>query len=460
MKDTKKILCTFSFYDQVKIEEKLEEMAARGWMVEKAGKLTWTFRRSEPKKLRFCVTYFPAASEFDPAPTEGELTKLDFCAQDGWTLVLRWGVMQIFCSEDGNAVPIETEPLTQVENVSRAMRKNVLLPHLMEAALILWYIFLQYDMFRRDSVDYLSSPLRLYQLPLWLCLLLACLYEIGFYFCWTRKARKKAERDSVFLPIRTNIKASCVLLVFSFLFLFFSFGSSKGYMLFGLLWCGVMFLITRLADAIKKKLKEKGASRRVNFAVSIGSVIAFTLAFFALITALIIGGSISLGGNSKPVGSYEYGGRTWDIYDDPLPLEIEDLTDINAKWSKEGRHQETGLLAFGEYRQRPLYTEPHDVPSLEYSIIDVKAPLLCDYVRQAVLNARQDEVHGDYVFIDHYEPVDAAVWGAEEAYQLHWSDGVLDTYLVFWDSRIVEIKFYQTPSTDQIATAAEILHSA
>ena len=87
MNDTRKILCHFSFYDQVRIQEKLEEMAQQGWMIHQPGNFTWTFKKMEPQKLRFAVTYFPAASEFDPGPTEGELRKMDFCAHDGWQLV-------------------------------------------------------------------------------------------------------------------------------------------------------------------------------------------------------------------------------------------------------------------------------------------------------------------------------------------------------------------------------------
>ena len=160
------------------------------------------------------------------------------------------------------------------------------------------------------------------------------------------------------------------------------------------------------------------------------------------------------------MGSYEYHGQTWDIYDDPLPLTVEDLTEINANWSKEIDHQETGIVAYTEYEQRALFTEPREVPNLSYTIIDIKATFLRDYIRQSVLNSRQDEVHGDYVFTDHYEPVDASVWGADEAYQLHWSDTIMNTYLLFWDDRIVEIKFYWEPTTEQIAQAAEILQQA
>lgn len=457
MKETKKILCHFSFYDQVRIQEKLEEMAEQGWMVDKPGNFTWTFKRMEPKKLRFSVTYFPSASEFDPGPTDGELTKLDFCAQDGWVLAVKWGVMQIFYNENENAVPIETEPMAQVENVKKSMRKNVLFPHLFEVILIAWYMFMQVSWIRRDLVEYLSDPLRVYQIPMWVCLLLACLYEIGFYFHWTRKAKRMAEEDGVFLPIKSNIRASYILLAFSFLLILFAFGSSRKYLIGGLIWSGVMCLIIFAVNVIKKKLKQKGASRKVNMAISLGSVFLLTVLFMSVLVSAVISSGISLTRNSEPVGSYEHNGGIRYIYDDPMPLAIEDLIEIEGRWSKEMDHQETSLVSFTEYEQRALWTEPQEVPNLSYTIIDIKASVLRDFIRQAVLNSRQDEVYDDYVFTDHYEPIDPAIWGADEAYQLHWSGSVMNTYLLFWDNRIVEVKFYWEPTAEQITKAAEIL---
>lgn len=460
MKETKKILCHFSFYDQVRIQEKLEEMAEQGWMVDKPGNFTWTFKRMEPKKLRFSVTYFPSASEFDPGPTDGELTKLDFCEQDGWVLAVKWGVMQIFYNENENAVPIETEPVAQVENVKKSMRKNVLFPHLFEVLLIAWYMFMQVSWIRRDLVEYLSDPLRVYQIPMWVCLLLACLYEIGFYFHWTRKAKRMAEEDGIFLPIKSNIRASYILLTFSFLMILFAFGSSRRYLIGGFIWSGVMCLIIFSVNVIKKKLKQKGVSRKVNMAISLGSVFLLTVLFMSVLVSAVISSGISLTRNSEPVGSYEHNGGIRYIYDDPMPLVIEDLMEMDGRWSKESDHQETGLVSFTEYEQRALWTEPQEVPNLSYTIIDVKVAFLQDFIRQSILNSRQDEVHDDFVFTDHYEPVDVSVWGADAAYQLHWSDSIMDTYLLFWDDRIVEIKFYWEPTTEQMEKAAEVLRQS
>ena len=460
MKDTKKIFCHFSFYDQAKMQETLEEMARQGWMIQKPGNFTWTFQRITPKNLRFSVTYFPNASDFDPGPTDGELTKMDFCAQDGWKLAARWGVMQIFYNEDPDAIPIETDPVAQVENIRKTMKKSVGLTHLFTVALTVYYLVFQYFQLRRDPAGYLSDPLQLYQIPLWICLLLSSLYELCFYLHWTRKAKRMAEEDGVFLPIKAKVKASYFLVAFSFLLQLLAFGSSKKLLLFALIWYGVMCLITLSANAIKGKLKQRGASRRVNLALSIGSILIFYFCFLGAMVSVMIHGDFSFRSKSEPVGTYEYHGRVQEIYNDPLPLVIEDLTTMAGSWSKEADHQETGLVAYTEYDQRSLLTEPPEVKDLYYTITEIKIPFLYDWVKQTVLNSRQDEVHGDFVLTDHYEPVDASLWMAEEAYQLHFSDSILNTYLVCWENRIVEIKFYWEPTAEQIAKAAEILRQS
>ena len=53
--------------------------------------------------------------------------------------------------------------------------------------------------------------------------------------------------------------------------------------------------------------------------------------------------------------------------------------------------------------------------------------------------------------------MDASVWGADEAYRAYFDDSFLNTYLLFWGNRIVEIKFYWDPTAQQLAQAGEIL---
>ncbi|MBQ3490682.1 MAG: DUF2812 domain-containing protein, partial [Clostridia bacterium] len=49
MKDTKKKIEFFTFYDKTGIEKHLEQMASEGWLLEKMSAFRWTYRRIEPK---------------------------------------------------------------------------------------------------------------------------------------------------------------------------------------------------------------------------------------------------------------------------------------------------------------------------------------------------------------------------------------------------------------------------
>ena len=151
MSTVKRTLVNVSFYDSEAIQQKLEQMAARGWMIQKAGNLFWTYTKIPPQKLRFAVTYFPGASEFDPKPSEKQLEKEELCAQDGWRLVLRWDVMQIFCTDREDAVPIDTDPIPQVGNIHRTMQKKVLVGQLVMALLIFWFLYLQLSQLWRKA---------------------------------------------------------------------------------------------------------------------------------------------------------------------------------------------------------------------------------------------------------------------------------------------------------------------
>lgn len=462
MKEMKRCFCNFSFYDQQAIQEKLEEMAESGWMLEKTG-FMWTYKRIEPKKLRFSVTYFPNASDFDPSPTEGELTKIDFCRQDGWNLVTTWGVMQIFYNEDLDAVPIETEPVMQIENICRSMKKNVLLPQAVLSGMLLWNVVIRLSQWRRDPVGELSDPFSIYSVLMFSILTLACLYEIGFYFCWSRKAKAAAQNDGVFLPVRSKPIASWILMAVSALLLILSYTALRGPLGFVILWlCMVPFIIV-IGNLLKNMLKKRGVSRNVNRIVSVCAVVLLTFLMLGLMTAAIIQGRMRFDSGKNVVDTYELYGRTREIYNDPLPLEIEELADVNAWWSKEADHQETLLLSSTEYCQYAVPTDGNDnvdERKIEYTVTEVKQDFLYDFIKRAVLNSRQDEIHDEFVFTDHYEPIDASVWNADDAYQLYWSDSVLDTYLICWGTHIVEIKFYWEPTPEQIAVVIDKLGEA
>ena len=454
MSTVKRTLVNVSVYDPEAIQRKLEQMAAQGWMIQKAGNLFWTYTKIPPQKLRFAVTYFPGASEFDPKPSEKQLEKEELCAQDGWRLVLRWDVIQIFCTDREDAVPIDTDPVPQVDNIHRTMRKKVLVSQLLMVLLIFWFLYLQLSQLRRDPADYLSDTSRLFTIPLWLMFLLMTIYELVIYFRWGRRAKEEAEHG-VFLPVRAHPWLSWAAVGLASVFLLLSASFSSDGLLFLCFVTAAMVIPILLSRWMIGEMRRQGVSRRVNLAVT--CAVMFVLMIVGtgavVVGAVIQGWRVTPGEESQPVGQYDWDGRTMDVYDDPLPLEVEDLAQVDARWSKEARLQESPLLAYGDYRQDLLFTEEIQGYELRYEITDVKVPFLYDFVKDGFIRDNQDEVLEKYLI-----PVDPAPWEAEEVYQVSWRDGVLDdTYLVCWEKRIVEIKFYWTPTREQIQIAAERL---
>lgn len=459
MSTVKRTLANFSFYDQEAIEKQLEQMAARGWRLRKPGSLFWVYEKTNPQKLRFCVTYFPGASELDPRPSERQLEKEDFCAQDGWTLVARWDSMVIFCTDKEDAVPIDTDPIPHVENLYRTMRKKLLSGSLAFVVMILWFLFIQFSQFWRDPADYLSDRYYLFSIPFWLVLLMGTIWEIIVFFRWQHRARIEAKRG-VFLPVHSNRWFSWGIVVLGLIVLLLSFANIKTNFLFTVCFFAIMAAIFFLTYRVMYWMKKKGVARRTNLVVTGLFAVAFTVIGSGIFLTAALSGLLPLYSGSRPVNSYEWNGQKFDIYDDAIPLEVEDLADVRARWSRKADYQETFLLSLGEYRQDPLFTENVGSYALEYKIIDVKVPALYNFIKNRLINSRHDEVHENVIFVDHYEPADPTLWNAREVYQLHWSDSVLNTYLVCWESRIAEIRFYWEPAPEQIQTAAQILEKS
>jgi len=456
MRDTKRQIVRCAFYDQVTMQKQFEKMASEGWLIEKISAYFWTYRRIEPTNLHITVTYFPSASEFDPGPSDNQQMMEEFAARDGWKLLTRWGQIQVFCNEAENPRPIETDPVIQVNTIWRSMKKNLIPSHLMILALCIYQlIFNGYRIFT-EMVDFLSTPYLLASIPIWVLLLLAEIIEIITCFRWHRKAKPAAD-NGIFLPVKTNRFLTFALILSGLIILINTLQLPTGFRTFSLVWIVIVFSIILIGNLAKKGLKRAGASKGTNYTLTILLITILTFVFLGVLTFYIIRNGIDDG--RTPVDSYDRNGWTFDIYDEPMPLYVEDLMEIgDSTWSRErNKHNETFMISQSEYRQNHVKGGPEGLKDLSYTIVDIKQPFLYDIVKKSMLNERQDEVHGDIVFIDHYEPIDAGIWEASAAYQLHWSDSILDTYLICWENRIVEIKFYWDPTPEQIELVVDKL---
>ena len=203
----------YSMYDHTGICRNLENMAAQGWMLEKTGTFCWKYRKCEPKKVHFAINYFPKASEFASEPTEEQKIMFEYCEQAGWKHISTVAQMQIFCNEQENPVPLETDAATQVEIISKAMKSSFLPAQFLLFVIGVLQLGMALSRFLNHPISALSENMNLFTSLCWAGVILLTGTEFVNYFTWLRKARKAAEEEGRFVKTKSFPKLQIAALV-------------------------------------------------------------------------------------------------------------------------------------------------------------------------------------------------------------------------------------------------------
>lgn len=200
MRDTKKRAENFSFFDHSGIVKHLTKMARRGWMLERMGRLTWTYRKIPPADVRFAdvrfaVTYFPGASDKKDAD-DRVVDYLTYCAEAGWKLCGKNGQMLVFYAEREDAVPIETDVQVQLDTIHRTMLKTYLPELLLFIVLGIIIMFLPPREPAADAAGNFAYGGILRAAVGFLTIVFAVI-EAACYLRWYKKARRAVLYDGV-----------------------------------------------------------------------------------------------------------------------------------------------------------------------------------------------------------------------------------------------------------------------
>lgn len=466
MKDKKRTLEIFSFYDRSGLEKRLTRMAEKGWLLESIGPSLWTYRRIEPKKLAFCVCWFPAASAFDPGPSEEQQTFYDFCEHTGWVLAGAYGQMQVFYSEAPDPVPIETDPVVEVDAIHRAAKRTTLPSHLVLLAVALLSGGLFVYRLLQDPVGVLSSGVNLFTGMCWALLILQAAVECGSYFLWHHRAVIAAEQGE-FLEAKGHrtFQKICLALAGLGMLYFLVYILTSGnrtmmvtaLLMFGVYMPGLLLVTRGVMSLLKKKKAPVGVNRLVTL---LSAFVAALLLMNAIIFGVLSGSSS--GWFAVGEETYEYHGSVFKAPQDKLPLTVEDLLAVDySGYTREQTKQQSFLLTQYEFRQSPRFDAAgyREMPVLEYTVTLVKFPALYDLCKSALLADWEDdwqpEGHRDYTM-----SIDPAPWGAEAAYQLANQEyGPGNTFLLCYGDRLVEIDFSYgwSVTPEQMALVSEKL---
>ena len=464
MNDTKKRLVLHSFYDRTGIVTYLEKQAENGWLLEGASGLTWTFRRVDPRKVHFAVTYFPDASSLDPEPSDRQASLWDFCEHAGWKLVATNAQMQIFCSGRENPVPIDTDAALEVEQI-HASAKDSLLP--VNAAFIaagLLQLIVFGERMSLIPVSVMANNISLLGIVCAIAVVLASTVEMTGYFRWLKKARAAAEFDGSFVETNAprGIGIASVCLVVAAIALLAPYAEA-GYMVYGiaaLALLAVLAIVTRVVTSYLKKRKlSAGANMTTTAAVMMIALVAAT-PVIAHAVADVPAYSAPV---REPAETYVYEGIELSVFHDEIPLTVEDLVDTDyGGYSYSLLQERASLIAWSNDYSQLARWDALEQPDIEYSVSEAKAPLFTGLLRASAMRefvhnylSNPPDVEEDVEAVE----IDAAPWHADEAYQVHCSDEPCSEFLLYYDNRVVRIGFLPnwSPTDEQKAAVGEKL---
>ncbi len=169
---------------------------------------------------------------------------------------------------------------------------------------------------------------------------------------------------------------------------------------------------------------------------------------------------------SEYTQTYSHGGREYAVYEDDLPLRLEDLTHgVNPEKYLYKLEIDKALLACRYEANQSVRLDvsaDEALPELEYTVIKVSGSLLYDICVKNIV----DNVEG-YIWYevttkemsDNFD--DAAAWGANTVYCFSNNDNdTKNRYIICYDGFIVNLETGWKYTPEQVITAGEKLINA
>ena len=441
MKDKIRKLDLRFISDDKETEIKLEKMAAKGLFLEKVDTYFWTYRKSEPKVLKYAITYFSNGSIFNYEPSENQKNYYDYGKESGWVLVCENNQMQIFSSEDLDAIPFETDEATKFENLKKCMRKNFLPTQIITIIIYGLCLWTQYGSFEHSYIKFLSSNNNLYLICVLLPIFLLSTYNIANYFLWCKKAKKAIEMGNECIE-----KASVKQKYFGYFYLIYT-GILTVLMFYNILVeYNILFLLLILLHVplltigfskCIKFMKKRKATAKKNALVSIIFLFVLSFGYLFFVLYLVINFDFDMMHGREYRSKYiTYSNdqpREYKIYNDDIPLLCQDLYGAidYDDYSYELDVDESIFIKVEQYTQ-DTYPMKNSPAEISYEIYTPKMDFIYDLCVK------------ELTFIDEYRNVklrEVDGFNANVAYGFYYDDNTeTKRFLLLYDDRIISLQ--------------------
>jgi hypothetical protein len=116
------VLWGFFSLDYKAMETYLEQMAEKGWMLEKVGRFTAKFRAIAPQRLRFYVDVFQDGGPLAAENHQDVEEYRQLCEESGWQFITSQDYLQFFfVPADKNTTPLQTDEVIEQKIVETTL---------------------------------------------------------------------------------------------------------------------------------------------------------------------------------------------------------------------------------------------------------------------------------------------------------------------------------------------------
>jgi len=412
--------------DTAAMERKLEAMAERGWQLEKLNNWGFRYVRSEAKRTRYSVTFFPKASVFDAAPTQEQQTYADYCQAAGWEPVGNWGPLQIFRSTREDPTPIETDEGEKLQAIHKSMLKTQILAYGLLLAVWIMNLFLRLSHIQRMPLTFFSSNRDMGLLAFLVCFIGYMVYMVTDHFVWYFRSKKAVEQGGGCLPTNTGLRfwLSMVLLAVcaALVLLMAAEATDPGRArLLAASFCG-MAAIMAASQLVLHGMKKRGFSRQATRAGFLAAAVVLGVLYSTGLTAVAMR-TVTMEPDVQAEETYmDAQGHRRTIYSDALPVALEDLgyTVTENDHASSRRTVSRSILMTDEECVHIPYGKDSDLPELDYRVSKSKHPWVLKLCWR-YLKEFESRTSG-------FKAATGGPWGAEDAFFHRAPDGLCLLY--------------------------------
>lgn len=440
MNQRKRRLAHFSFYDHVGMQRHLEQMAAKGWVLERMGSLWWVYRYQEPQRVHVCVSYSSQGSKYDPEM--GQEEKIEMCQHSGWKLMATNGQLQVFYNWGQDPTPMETDPGMEVAAMHRVAKRTYLPFFGIWLAAAVLYLGIFTGEWVRNPVETLADTGMLLRGILGILLLLWAGAEMVGYLRWHVKAKRLAQQGQFLETAGAGLVGKAVLgmavAVLALYWLEMLLERNPGMQTGAVAYAALLLAVFVFVPQITHILRQRGVPRQTNAMVTAGITL--------LVSALVVVGMAALMAGHG--WSTSETGNGMEEYVQQPPLTIDQLEPVDAQryttmvWREEsalvGRYERM------EWEEWELMEDEKGGPEMTYTLVEVHAPAFYHLCRNSYLTRE-------------YRTTQPEPWLAQEAYQYASGDRARPQYLLCYPGRLVLISLSWEPTQEQMAVVGETL---